>query len=105
MPGRVSWEGMGPAKPGDTIGLLLELEGLEPTASFAPTKFLVGSVLIQTAEVSVTVYKNGVRLGVLWSRASTGLPAGVQGFSWAVSLGFSDDQFHRVSEHVGHEKV
>ena len=88
MPGRVSWEGMEPAKPGDTIGLLLELETLaehERGSGFAATTISVGSVMIETAAASVTAYKNGVRLGVLWSDNVC------QGFSWAVSLGFHDD--------------
>ena len=89
MPGRSSWEGMEPAKPGDTIGLLLELETLAEhgrgSCGFAATTISVGSVIIETAAASVTAYKNGVRLGVLWSDNVC------QGFSWAVSLGFHDD--------------
>ena len=90
MPGRSSWEGMEPAKPGDTIGLLLEL-GTLPCGKLATAweEPEPGSVLAAAARF--TVYKNGVRLGVPWSRGSAGLPAGVQGYSWAVSLGFRDD--------------
>ena len=89
LPGRTDWEGMEPAKPGDTIGLLLELETLahhvRGSCGFAATTISVGSVMIETAAASVTAYKNGVRLGVLWSDNVC------QGFSWAVSLGFHDD--------------